>query len=263
MIRRSLLLALCCTVVHAQPVPSSDATLNAWSLRFTNEVDHQLLVPADVQKRYTDLLAQELGESHMRNAPPQAYVLVDRSAFVQAAFVVVRTSAGWHWLGATAVSTGKTGTYEHFLTPLGVFAHTLDNPDFRAEGTYNQNKIRGYGLKGMRVFDFGWQTAQRGWGDDGESQMRFQMHATDPNGLEARLGSVQSEGCVRIPASLNRFLDRYGVLDAQYEEAAASGKKLWILRPDRQTMPWPGRYLVVVDSGATERPVWSPKPIKR
>ena len=261
--RRCVLLALCATLVQAQPAPPTEATPMAWSTRFASEVDHQLQVPPDAQKRYTDLLALELGESHMRYAAPQAYVLVDRSAFVQAAFVVVRTSAGWHWLGAAAVSTGKTGTYEHFLTPLGVFEHTLDNPDFRAEGTYNQNKIRGYGLKGLRVFDFGWQTAQRGWGDGGESQMRFQMHATDPNGLEQRLGTVQSEGCVRIPASLNRFLDRYGVLDAQYEEAAASGKKLWILRADRQTLPWPGRYLVVVDSGAAERPSWSPAPAKR
>ena len=66
---------------------------------------------------------------------------------------------GWDWVGATAVSTGKTGTFEHFLTPLDDLAHTLDNPDFRAEGTFNKNHIRGYGLRGRRTFDFGWQTA--------------------------------------------------------------------------------------------------------
>jgi len=87
-------------------------------------------------------------------------VLVERSAQVQAAFVVVRTGGGgWDWVGATAVSTGKTGTFEHFLTPLDDLAHTLDNPDFRAEGTFNKNHIRGYGLRGRRTFDFGWQTA--------------------------------------------------------------------------------------------------------
>jgi hypothetical protein len=36
-----------------------------------------------------------------------------------------------------------------------VFEHTLDNPDFRAEGTVNEFGIRGYGTKGMRIFDFG------------------------------------------------------------------------------------------------------------
>jgi hypothetical protein len=48
-----------------------------------------------------------------------------------------------------------------------VFAYSLDNPDYRSKGTYNKNHIRGYGLRGLRVFDFGWQFAQRGWGVGG------------------------------------------------------------------------------------------------
>ena len=111
------------------------------------------------------------------------------------------------WIGCAAIT-------------LGVFAHSLDNPDFRAEGTLNSNGIRGYGAKGMRVFDFGWQRVPKGWGDGAVSEMRLQMHATDPDLLERRLGSAQSKGCIRIPATLNRFLDRHGVLDADYERAA-------------------------------------------
>ena len=217
-----------------------------------------------MNRRRLCLTALLLCGSGMALAQAPAYVLVDRSAQVQAAFVIVHSAgSGWQWLGATPVSTGRVGRFEHFLTPLGVFAHSLDNPDFRAEGTYNKNKIRGYGLRGLRVFDFGWQKAERGWGAGGQSLMRLQMHATDPQGLEDRLGTVQSEGCVRIPTTLNRFLDRHGVLDADYEAALAEGQKLWIIKANRPLVPWPGSYLVVVDSGALERPAWSPLPRAR
>lgn len=240
--------------------------LDAWTAQFARGVDHRLDVPLVDQQRYLLLLDQALLRAQVQaqagSVAGQALLLVDRSAQVQAAMLVVRTQAeGWHWLGATAVSTGKVGTYEHFRTPLGVFIHSLDNPDFRAEGTFNENHIRGYGLRGMRVFDFGWQAAERGWGAGGNSLMRLQMHATDPDVLAQRLGSVASEGCIRIPATLNVFLDRHGVLDAEYEEALAAGDKLWIIRKkDRALMPWPGRYMVVIDSLTAERPTWSPGP---
>ena len=117
---------------------------------------------------------------------------------------------------------------------------SLDNPDFRAEGSFNKNHIRGYGLRGRRVFDFGWQSAERGWGKGGVSRMRLQMHATDPGVLEPRLGRVASEGCISIPATLNVFLDRYGVLDADYEEAIAAGKAQWVIRPAPPARPSPG-----------------------
>ena len=75
-----------------------------------------------------------------------------------------------------------------------------------------------------------------------------------PLSLEPRLGRVASKGCIRIPATLNAFLDVHGVLDADYEAAAASGERLWILKANRQTIPWPGRNRVIVDSLAAERP---------
>lgn len=250
-----------CLPVAAQPLPAGDAELSGWAEQFAREIDHRLDVPVADQPRYLELLEQALVQASFTGLPAQAFVVVDRNPAVQAAFVVVGTPAGgWRWLGASAVSTGKPGTFEHFVTPLGVFPHTPNNPDYRAEGTFNENHIRGYGLKGRRVFDFGWQLAERGWGVGGRSVMRFQMHATDPSVLEGRLGRVASEGCIRIPATLNVFLDRHGVLDADYEAAAANGKTLRVLKPDRQTFPWPGRFLVVVDSQATERPAWSPLP---
>ena len=49
---------------------------------------------------------------------------------------------------------------------------------------------------------------ERGWGAGGKSIMRLQMHVTDPDVLERRLGERASNGCIRISATLNRFIDR-------------------------------------------------------
>ncbi len=251
----ALLWALAGLAAAADDVPPQ------WREKFALEVDRRLDVPAQAQQRYLALLDAALANAGLADLPMQTLVLVDRSVQVQAAFVVLRTpERGWFWLGASPVSTGRVGSFDHFRTPVGVFSHSLDNPDFRSEGTYNQNHIRGYGERGMRVFDFGWTQAERGWGAGGQSTMRLQMHATDPDTLEPRLGRPESKGCIRIAATLNVFLDRYGVLDADYEQALARGRSLWVMRADRTPVPWPGRYLVIVDSQATERPAWSPMP---
>jgi hypothetical protein len=234
-------------------------TLGDWNAQFSLEVGNKLDVPPAQQQQVFTLVQHSLADAGLDTLPAQTFVVIDRAPLVQAAFVILLSPAnGWQWLGATAVSTGKPGTFEHFVTPLGVFLHTPDNPDFRSVGTYNSNHIRGYGERGMRIFDFGWQLAERGWGKGGSSQMRLAMHATDPDRLAKRLGTVASEGCIRIPATLNRFLDIHGVLDADYEALAAAGHPQRVLRPDRQPLPWPGRYLVIIDSQASERPAWSP-----
>jgi hypothetical protein len=163
-------------------------------------------------------------------------------------------------IGTSPVATGRPGEFDHFITPLGVFEHTPANMDFRSEGTQNENHIRGYGKRDMRIFDLGWAQGERGWGKGGMSQMRFQMHATDPDRLEPLLGIRHSKGCVRIPASLNAFLDHYGILDAEYAALVDSGQSLWVLKSDRQIMPWAGRYIVVVDSARKSRPAWAPAP---
>ena len=119
--------------------------------------------------------------------------VVDRSPQVQAILVYwVALGEPALLIGASPVSTGRVGQFDHFETPLGVFDHSLSNPDFRAEGTRNEFGFRGYGAKGMRVYDLGWQKARRGWGKGGDSTMRLQMHATDPVLAEHKLGSVQS-----------------------------------------------------------------------
>ncbi len=231
-------------------------------MTYTHDVTRRLRVPAAAQRAYGERLQQALAADGLGDLAGEYVVLVDRAAAVQALFVYFRATASNAWLmiGASPVATGLPGTYDHFLTPLGVFEHTPANMDFRAEGTMNDNGIRGYGVRDMRIFDFGWVDGQRGWGKGGMSEMRFQMHATDPERLEPLLGIRHSKGCVRIPASLNVFIDRHDLLDADYDARVDAGKSFWVLHPGRDITPWAGRYVVVVDSARRTRPAWSPLP---
>jgi hypothetical protein len=229
---------------------------------FAQDVTRRLRLPVAEQRAYADRLETALNQNELGNLSGEYVVLVDRNANVQALLIYFRPAPAdnWQMIGASPVSTGRPGEYDHFITPLGVFEHTPDNMDFRSEGTENENHIRGYGRRDMRIFDLGWAQGERGWGKGGMSQMRFQMHATDPERLEPLLGIRHSKGCVRIPASLNTFLDHYGILDAAYAQLVDSGQPLWVLKSDRQIMPWAGRFIVVVDSQRKSRPVWSPAP---
>ncbi len=225
------------------------------------QVDARLAMPTAETRRYAQLAEEALTRAGVGLAQPQYVAVVDRDPWVQAFLLLWRSAPGQYELvGASPVSTGRPGSFDHFETPLGVFEHTVANPDYRALGTPNSGGIRGYGMKGLRIFDFGWQRAPKGWGDGAVSEMRLQMHATDPDLLERRLGSAQSKGCIRIPATLNRFLDHFGVLDAAYQEATHDGSKLWMLDPQRQPAAGAGRYLLVVESGRGDRPDWSPAP---
>lgn len=230
--------------------------------RFTQEVTRRLNVPANEQRAYGERLQKALDDANLGDLAGEYVVMVDRAANVQALFIYFRATPknAWLMIGASPVGTGWPGQYDHFLTPLGVFHHSPDHMDFRAEGTTNDNGIRGYGQRDMRIYDFGWVDGERGWGKGGKSPMRFQMHATDPDRLEPLLGIRHSKGCVRIPASLNTFLDRHGILDDDYQARVEAGKSLWVLRHDRDITPIAGRYLVVIDSARKTRPAWSPAP---
>ncbi|WP_293638237.1 L,D-transpeptidase [Polaromonas sp.] len=243
-------------VAAASPVPLA--------AEFAQQVAPRLLLPDDEREAYAKRLQNALTTAQVTLAAPQFIVMVDRSPNVQAALLYWGSvESGWRFIGATPVSTGLPGRYEHFLTPLGVFDHSLVNPDFRAEGTKNRLGFRGYGVKGMRIYDFGWIDSPRGWADGTMGKLRLQMHSTDPVLAEPRLGTAQSEGCVRIPATLNEFIDRQGLLDEDYDRALANGDKLWVLRKDRTPVSSPGRYLVVVDTERQVRPDWAPLPATR
>lgn len=266
---KKLLLSLFFLLASSPVLPNNEDGVSL-ALAYRREVDRRLEVPQQDQVRYAQLLEEAFASAGAPIAKPQYVLMVDRDPFVQAIFVYwldIQTSLDrqasshrLHFIGASPTSTGKPGQFDHFITPLGVFAHTLENKDYRSEGTPNTLGIRALGRKGMRAYDFGWTRGERGWGRGGLGQMRLLMHTTDPDYLEPNLGKAMSKGCIRIPATLNAFIDRYGILDADYEQEMAKGKKFWVIRNDRTSTPWSGRYLVIVDSGGMQRSAWSPEP---
>jgi hypothetical protein len=181
----------------------------------------------------------------------QLVVVIDRNPAVQELRIIVaRPDAPWQVIGGSKVSTGQAGRRGYFITPVGVFLHTDGILDYRALGTFNENHIRGLGLKGMRVWDFGWQPAERGWRVERDmAEIRMLMHATDPDYLEQRLGRPASQGCIRVSSSMNRFLDWHGVLDADYERAARDDAGFRaILARGREPTPLAGNALIVLDT---------------
>jgi hypothetical protein len=229
---------------------------------YTQTVDRKLNLPEDEQRYYSELLLYQLQQAQFNNLPAQYMLMVDRSPQIQAVLLFWLADDGHaELIGASPVSTGKEGGYEFFETPLGIFDHNTGNPDFRAEGTINRFGLKGYGEEGMRVYDFGWVTARKTWVAE-MGKMRLQLHSTDLLRLEPRLGLIQSKGCIRIPASLNKLLDHYGVLDADYERAITEKKVLRILDPGREPTPWSGRYMIIVDTRRVTRPDWAPLPVK-
>jgi hypothetical protein len=137
---------------------------------FVERVDRRLDMPAEEKQRYAVLLSKALADAGLATLSSQFFVLVDRDPKVQAVMVFWKSPEGdFQFIGASPASTGKPGEFEHFETPTGVFHHSTANPDFRAEGTRNEYGIRGYGRKGMRVYDFGWQEAVRGGGRSGKA----------------------------------------------------------------------------------------------
>jgi hypothetical protein len=239
--------------VPAKGVSASDVAREIAHLRMAlqQEVPKHTTDTAENEHAWIARAKAAVAEAHIVIDRAQLLVVVDRNPAVQQLRVVMaEPDAAWQVIGGSKVSTGQAGRRGYFITPVGVFVHSDAILDYRALGTFNENHIRGLGLKGMRVWDFGWQTAERGWrvdGDDGE--IRLLMHATDPDYLEQRLGRPASEGCVRVPAKMNRFLDMHGVLDAEYEQAAQVDARFRaILLPERQPSPLAGTMLVVLDS---------------
>lgn len=242
--------------IQTAPPPVSTATIDAAFMQLRRALIRQ--VPRAIvslpPRRMKDLLARTraaLKADRLAVVGPTLLVVVDRNPAAQLLVIILaRPDRNWQMVGGGRVSTGQAGRHGYFITPTGVFQHTDAILDYRAEGTFNENHIRGLGRKGMRVWDFGWVAAVKGWRSDGETgEIRLLLHATDPDLLERRLGHPASEGCVRISAAMNTFLDKYGVLDADYEAAAADDPSYEaVLRPDRTPTALAGRMLVIIDS---------------
>ncbi|MDG6095039.1 L,D-transpeptidase [Acetobacter sp. AN02] len=198
------------------------------------------------------LAKEQLQSSDHKIDRAQLIVIVDRSPAIQrlALVLALPDQDDWPLIGASKTSTGTAGRKYYYITPTGIFENSADRLGYRAEGTKNKNGIRGIGAKGMRVWDFGWHNATKGWSGNGKTgDIRLEMHATDPDFLESRLGRPASEGCVRIPARVNVFFDQHGVLDAEYEQTASYDARFRALLPKNLTpTPVTGDLMVVVDS---------------
>jgi hypothetical protein len=219
---------------------------------FRHEVPVALKVPTVRKEAWIALAQKQLEQASFLLDRPQVIIVVDRNPAVQrlCLMLAIPNSSDWQVIGSTKVSTGTTGRKFYYITPTGVFENTADILGYRALGTKNENGIMGNGVKGMRVWDFGWQWAEKGWLPSREKgQIRLEMHATDPVYLESRLGHTASEGCIRIPAALNVFIDKHGLIDAAYEQAAAVDIRYRaLLRKDRTPSSLAGSAVVVVDT---------------
>jgi hypothetical protein len=175
----------------------------------------------------------------------QYLLFVDRNPSVQVAVLLFVNLSNdcLVFVGADKVSTGNPDRRGHFVTPLGFIENSPQNMSYRALGTKNSKGWRGLGAKGSRVWDFGRAETRTKKGDP--YFIRLLLHATDPDHGEPRLGRVDSKGCVRISAKLNRFLDYFGVLDAKYENEKRAS---YALLPKREPTPFPGRFILVGDS---------------
>jgi hypothetical protein len=234
------------------PAPLDAAGQEASRLRATMlaEVPGAATPDNALAARWVALAQSEMARAGRRPAGAELALLADRAPAVQrVALLLMREDGPWEVVAIAPASTGITGVRGHFVTPLGVYAQDGSIRGYRALGTYNREGIRGLGERGMRVWDFGWYWAQRGWVDEpSEARIRFALHATDPDLHEPLLGAPASEGCVRVSGAMNRFLDVNGVLDADVARIAETDRRFAaLLLAERRVTPLAGRSLIVVD----------------
>ncbi len=187
-------------------------------------------------------------ESHLAHIP-QYFVFVDRNPAKQLIMVGFYHPIGdiVDVVGWDHTSTGEPSRPGHFITPTGVYEHSTSIIGYRARGIRNESGWLGIGVEGSRVWDFGWQaTPHTKGGQTWTANIRLHLHATDPEFGEARLGRPDSKGCVRVSGAMNRFLDHFGILDADYEDNPHIAS--WLLDPQRETVSHPGRFMIVADS---------------
>jgi hypothetical protein len=175
----------------------------------------------------------------------QFFLLVDRNHSAQKAFIAFYDTMKEKVIiiGGEKISTGNPHRRGYFETPIGIFENKPSNMSYRALGTKNKFGWRGFGTKGSRVWDLGWQRTTKKHNEP--MDIRLLIHATDPDFGEQRLGTIQSKGCIRITSRFNRFLDYYGILDREYEKNA---KAKYVLLVKRKPVPFAGKFVVVIDS---------------
>jgi hypothetical protein len=229
--RRSLLLSATAALAPLGALADGVCTPRDLARRYTALVDRQLRVPANEVLIYGGLAENELAGFREPLTGPQYMLVVDSCPAVQAAFLFWRLLPGrYELIGASPASTGDPEQAGCVQTPQGVFA--------QAEVEYGRRLT-------SRVYDFGRQRTRRA-GRGGFTDLRLQARAATGR-TGALLGQVQSDGCILLPPGLVAFLDQFGVLD----DGRGQG-----MTPTGESLPFAGRYLVVIDSERDERPEW-------
>ena len=148
----------------ALSLPAASVEAARLQAAFAREVHDAVPETAATGQRWMMLARTMLAEHGEAIDRAQLVVVVDPNPHVQKlALLVALPSAPWLVIGGTHLSTGQPNRHGYYITPTGVFLHDASILDYRAQGTFNENHIRGLGLKGMRVWDFGWQWAVKGW----------------------------------------------------------------------------------------------------
>lgn len=203
------------------------------------DMDYLNQLSQDAARRFLSL-----GEEAKRS---QYFLYVDRNPSKQIAFVGFfnATDGSVVIVGLDKISSGNEKRRGFFITPTGVFRNSPDFISYRALGTKNAKGWQGLGVKGSRIWDFGWQKTIK----NGEERIiRFLLHATDPIFGEKRLGKIDSKGCIRISGKFNQFLDHYGLLDREYEAQKDKKRISWVFKANREPVLFAGQYLLVGDS---------------
>jgi hypothetical protein len=234
--RRHLLLAAAASCVPLAGRAADICTPYELAQRYRDHVDRRLVIPADQVGLYCGALEEDLIDHEDALRQPQYLLMVDSNPNVQAALLFWRLMPGHHQLiGASPVSTAGP------VPPSRLNC---------AQGLYDQARVRpaaAVARGSRRIYEF------ESRGDAGPARSHRQLQARAAQGRSAQsLGSALSDGCILLPASLIAFLDEYGVLDA----AAHAGNG----RANRAVLPFPGRYLLMLDSDRDDRPPWSPCP---
>jgi hypothetical protein len=228
-------------------------TPDSLAARYASEVDRRLLLPPDEAQRYGALALQSLRAEAIAPILPQYLVLVDRSPQVQALLLFWLTPLDEAVLiGASPISTGRGGEFEYFETPTGVFAHNPANPDFRAEGTVNEKGIAASAAGARASTSAGTGAARL---DNGSTAPPAARHR--PQRLGPCWVAVQGH---RAPTTLIQLLDRYGLLDADYDAPARRPASGCCRRsaPRARGQPLPGDR-----RHRAHAPDWSPAPARR
>lgn len=208
-----------------------------------NELDH---LNKNADKESDKILAELSKQPNINIDRKQFITIVNVNDDEQKLYLYLVDKNNKYLIGSSYISSGKLIKGDYFYTPVNVYEHLYDanNADYRAMGTKNKNGIMGYGLKNKRIWDFGWQDSTRLVKGQKEVQpMRFQMHATDPI-LEQKLGHPASKGCIRLSNKLNNFLDKYSVLDYDYE---TNKPDYWVLKKNDKNTDYAGKYLIIIN----------------